>query len=86
VAGKVPGSGRKVGGRNKRTLAAEAVARGIVDDPTVQALWLKQAQKGELPPAILQTLMYYGWGKPMEKVEHSGNEDKPLILRVRRAD
>lgn len=81
-----PGAGRKPGSKNKRTLEAEEAARVIVDDPKVQEMWLKQARKGELPPGTLQTLMYYAWGRPVEKLEHSGNADKPLILSVRRAD
>lgn len=84
--GKIPGSGRKPGIKNKRTVEAEQVARAIVDNPDVQKLWLKQAKNGELPSTIVQTLMYYAWGKPVEKLEHSGNADKPLILSLRRAD
>lgn len=64
---------------------AEEKARIIVDDPEVQALWLKQARTGELASPIMQTLMYYAWGKPKERIEHSGDADKPLVVRFRRA-
>ena len=66
--GRIVGSGRKPGTPNKRTQEAEEVARRIVDDPEVQSRWLSQARAGELPSTIAQTLMYYAWGKPVEKV------------------
>jgi len=83
--GKRPGAGRKPGGKNKRTLESEAAARVIVDNPDVRALWLDQAKRGDLPSVILQTLLYYAWGKPKERIEHSGDPDKPLVVRLRRA-
>jgi hypothetical protein len=70
--GKTAGSGRKAGSKNRRTREAEETARAIVDNPEVQAIWLAQAKAGELPSPILQTLMYYAWGKPTEHVDHSG--------------
>ena len=41
---------------------------------------------GELPPAILTRLMDYAWGKPPERVEHTGANGRPIesmkIVRV----
>src|SRR5262245_28211282 len=82
--GQRPGAGRKHGSRNKRTLEAEQAARAIVEDPAVQALWLHQARAGTLAAPILQTLMFYAWGRPVERVQHSGDVDKPLVLVLRR--
>jgi len=78
--------GRKAGTRNKRTLDAQHAASKIVDDPEVQALWLSQARQGTLPPAILQALMHYCWGKPVDRVQHSGDTEHPLTIIVRRRD
>lgn len=82
---KTPGSGRKKGSRNKRTQDVEAYARGIVEDPEVQAMMLKQAKDGTLPAPLVQMLHAYAYGRPMEKVELSGSEDKPLRVVIRRA-
>jgi len=71
---------RPKGRKNKRTLEVEAVAAKIVDDPVVQALWLKQAQAGELPVPILQTLVYYRWGRPVERIEHSGEIEHAMQI------
>ena len=95
---KPPGSGRKAGTPNKRTQDAQAVARAIVDDPEVQALWLQQARTGDLSPTFLQLLCYYAWGKPKETVELSGSvtlaytieehtrQANERILRLRHGD
>jgi hypothetical protein len=79
---KTPGSGRVAGTPNRRTQEAQAVARTIVEDPAVQQLWLSQAKRGELSGTILQTLMYYAWGKPVEKVEHTGTVGHKVDVEV----
>jgi hypothetical protein len=69
---KPPTSGRKPGGLNKRTLEIQAYARGILEDPQVQAMILCQARNGSLPPAVLVLLFHYSYGRPVERSEHSG--------------
>ena len=83
--GKSPGSGRKKGSRNKRTVDVEAYARRIVEDPEVQAMMLKQAQQGTLPAPLMQMLYAYSFGKAVDRVEVSGDQDKPLRVVIRRA-
>ena len=41
---------------------------------------------GDIPPAILCRLMDYAWGKPTERVEHTGKDGAPIetITEVRR--
>jgi hypothetical protein len=41
---------------------------------------------GNLPSAILTRLMDYAWGKPPERVEHTGKDGKPIetVTEVRR--
>jgi hypothetical protein len=83
--GKREGGGRRKGSRNKRTTAVEAYAMSILDDPEVQATMLAQAKNGTLPAPILQMLFYYAHGKPVERIEHSGDDEKPLRVIIRRA-
>jgi hypothetical protein len=77
--------GRQKGSRNKRTHDVEAYARSIVEDPEVQAMMRKQAQQGTLPAPLMQMLHAYAYGKPVERVELSGDEDKPVQVTIRRA-
>ena len=66
--------GRSSGSRNKRTVDGEAYARAIMEDPTVRATLLKQAQQGVLPSVLVQMFFSYAYGKPVEVVD-SGNGD-----------
>ena len=60
----------------------EAYARAIVEDPEVRAALLKQAQQGVLPPVLVQTLLAYAFGKPVEVIE-SDNGDSPRSFTIR---
>jgi len=87
--GQRPGAGRPRGSKGKDATLAKAAAKAyalsIVEDPEVQAMMLAQAKAGQLASPIFQVLMYYAWGKPMERIEHSGDPDKPVVVRIRRA-
>ena len=50
-------AGRPKGSRDKRTLDGEAYARAIIEDPVVRAQLLKQAQQGDMPSVLVQTLL-----------------------------
>jgi transposase-like protein len=77
---KPPTSGRQVGTPNKRTLEIARIARTIVEDPEVQARWLRQAREGTLSSVVEQTLMYYAFGKPKDTIE--GTLDVRHIVEV----
>lgn len=81
-----PGAGRPAGSKNVRSPEAQAVARGIVGNPALHQRWAEQALSGELSPQILQTLMYYAWGKPTEHVEHASDPDQPLVILFSRRE
>ena len=84
LGGKRAGAGRKPGARNKRTKSIEERAKSIVEDADVQHTMLEQAKAGTLPPQLMVLLHHYSYGKPIERIEHSGNADKPVILKIRR--
>lgn len=73
--------GRQVGSRNKRSLDGEAYARAIVEDATVRATFLKQAQQGVLPAELVKTLLSYAFGKPIEVVDN-GDGDSPRSVTI----
>lgn len=39
---------------------------------------------GDLPSTIVARLMDHGWGKPPERVEHTGRDGGPVVTEVRR--
>lgn len=74
--------GRKPGSRNKRTLEIEAIARQILEHPKYQANLKSRANTGTLPPAVETMLFHYLFGKPVEKVEHSGTVEHHVDIEV----
>jgi len=64
-----PGSGRKAGVPNKRTVEIKEYARTIVEDEQVREQLRAQARDGTLPPPIMTMLFYYAYGKPKDNVE-----------------
>lgn len=39
---------------------------------------------GELPPGIVTRLMDLAWGRPAERVEHTGKDGAPIVAEIRR--
>ena len=64
--GTKTGGGSRKGSPNKRSVDGERYARALIDDPTVRATLLQQAQAGELPPALMQLFLAYAFGKPVD--------------------
>jgi hypothetical protein len=74
-------AGRPKGSPNQRTIDGEAYARKIVEDPTVMAILLEQAQQGALAPDLLKTFLAYAFGKPIEVVD-SGDSDTTRSITI----
>ena len=74
------GPGRPKGVPNKVTQEVREWARGIMEDPLVQAKTLKQAQEGKLPPAVFTTILAYAYGKPKDELEISGKDGAPVAF------
>jgi hypothetical protein len=79
---KAPGSGRKKGTRNKRTLDGEAYARAIIEDPEVRATFLQQARAGTMHVELIKTLLAYAFGKPVEVVDVDGEGSETRTIRI----
>lgn len=75
--------GRQKGAVNKVTREVRDWARGILEDPEVQARTLRQAQEGKLAPAVFNELLHYAYGKPKDTVEVSGPHGSPLAAIAR---
>lgn len=83
--GSKPGErrgGRQVGSRNKRALDGEAYARAIMEDPTVIATLLKQAQDGVMSSDLAKTLLSYAYGKPVEVVDVGNGDSQTRTIQI----
>lgn len=40
--------------------------------------------KDGLPPAVMCRIIDHAWGKPVERVEHSGKDGAPIVTEIRR--
>lgn len=74
--------GRPKGSRNKdilrRMTDAESFASAVVDDPAYLKNLKTRARLGDLSPAVECLLMYYKFGKPVNRVEVSDKSDTDL--------
>lgn len=59
-------------------------ARVICDSADFRRYILGGLRAGDLPSAVAIRLMDHAWGKPVDRVEHSGVNGQPIITRVER--
>lgn len=64
--------GRPKGALNKSTVEVEATCRQLVDDPEYRRYFAHRLSVGSLPPALEAMVWHYAYGKPVERLEHSG--------------
>lgn len=84
ATGRKTGGGSRKGIRNRRTADIEEFARGIAGDAEVRQRMLLQARDGTLPAQVLALVFHYAYGKPIERIEHSGPEGEPLQVSLMR--
>ena len=65
-------------------MTAKEFALKMLSSPEFYTYIKTGIQYGTLPSAIVCRLMDYGWGKPPERVEHTGKDGNPIITEVRR--
>lgn len=63
---------------------SKAFALAILDSKEFRQYIINGLTLGELPSAIVCRLMDYGWGKPAERIEHTGKDGEPIVTEVRR--
>ena len=62
----------------------KAFALAVINSRDFRQYIVNQLTLGDLPPAILVRLMDYAWGKPVERVEHTGKDGGPVVTEIRR--
>jgi hypothetical protein len=67
-------------------LTAEEFSKAVLSSPEFYRYIINSLALGTLPSGVLTRLMDYGWGKPPERVEHTGKDGQPIetITEVRR--
>lgn len=68
------------------TVSIEERARTILESPEYFASVMRRINLGILPPAIEARFYDYAYGKPAERVEHTGKNGQPIetITRIER--
>lgn len=66
------------------TLDAKEFARRFLNSAEFKRYLVNSLSLGELPPAIITRMMDYAWGKPVDRVEHTGRDGQPILTEVRR--
>ncbi len=65
---------------------AKAFAEAVLSSKEFRQYIVGALTLGELPPQIILRMMDYAWGKPSERVEHTGPHGRPIetikIVRV----
>lgn len=82
--GKRPGAGRKPGGKNRATKEAKATLGDLARQHTGDAIKAlvrvmnDTEQSGSAVVAAANSLLDRGYGKPIQAVEHSGQDGEPM--------
>lgn len=80
TTGNRASNGRPRGTQNRVTQDVQAIARGLVDNPTYRRRLLQNLTSGTLHPAVETMLWHYAYGKPKTEVEISGA--RPVLFQV----
>ena len=70
---KVPGSGRRRGTRNRRTVAAAALASELLSDVGYQYRLRRDFTRRKIHPSVEQLIWHYVAGKPKESSERQAS-------------
>ena len=73
--------GRPKGVPNKATGEIAARCRALIEDPEYQKYFGHRFAVGQLPPALEAMVWAYAYGKPSERMELTGLEGGPLVIK-----
>ena len=65
-------------------LTGRAFSQAVLRSEEFRIYVAEGLTRKNLPPAVMLRLMDHGWGKPPERVEHTGKDGAPIITEVRR--
>jgi len=65
-------------------LSPKEFCQRILDSPEFRAYLTNGIQLGTLPAAVIVRIMDLAWGKPVDRIEHTGKDGEAIITEVRR--
>lgn len=65
-------------------LSGVEFCRAVVDSPEFRRYVVTGILAHDIPPALVTRIVDHAWGKPTERVEHSGVNGAPIVTRVER--
>ncbi len=81
--GARPGAGRPKGRKNSRTLEIEAAAQKYAGKALLALFTVAtESDSDSARVAAATALLDRGYGRPRQAVEHNGNPDNPIAVRV----
>lgn len=87
LAGRPPmAEGQAPISAQERPLDVRSFCRGILESEDYRQSILDRVKLGSLPPAVECRMFDYAYGKPPDRVEHTGKDGKPIetVTEVRR--
>ncbi len=73
--------GRVKGQVNKTTRDVRELAQSFLANPKYRANLRARLEDGTVPPAVEAMLWHYAYGKPAERLEHSGPDAGAIVVR-----
>jgi hypothetical protein len=70
--------------RGYEHLTGKAFADAILNSEEFRSYITEGLKQRTLPSAILCRVMDHGWGKPPDRIEHTGKDGAPIVTEVRR--
>ncbi len=75
-----PRAGRPKGCLNKTTIEVKELAQSLIENPEYRRNLMERITAGEAPQ--MEVLMwFYAYGKPKERVEHSGDFNLAEVIK-----
>ena len=76
------GPGRKKGVPNKISKEAKGICVDMLTDPEYIRSLARRLHGGTLAPGMETMVWYYGFGKPIERIKHSGDSFATIVNGV----
>jgi len=82
--GTAPSDGHPEPDFYDKKLTAKEFCEAVLNSLEFRRYIVNGLTLGVIPPAILLRIADYGWGKPIERVEHTGVDGGPVVTEIRR--
>ena len=63
---------------------AKEFCEAVVNSREFRQYIMNGIRLGDIPPQIMGRIIDHGWGKPPDRVEHTGKDGSPIVTEIRR--